>query len=331
LFAVGVVGSCAGPVAEGEGEGEEGEGEEGEGEEGEGEGEGEGEAFSARFVAVGYGGRRLTSEDGRAWTNDVEDAAAGGDDDDLLRGSCAGTLNGARIVLAVGGSAQGRVMRSVDGGERWTEIVDDEGWIGACAFDGSTFVFVGSARSARSLDGGLTLVDRETHFLEPGGSWEMRDVIFVDELGRFVAAGDLGVSTSDDGVVWTDPTGPQNLFRVAHGNGVVVVMGPSVRASSSDLLAFNDQATASINDIVFAEGRFLIVGEGFRQTSANGVDWVQENQPAMARVVFGVVDGAPVYVGAQFSDRRRLSSDGISWEDVANDDGNAIDDLVFIP
>src|SRR5688572_27729099 len=94
LVAAFVVACPAPPTEGGEGEGEEGEGEEGEGEgegeEGEGEGEGEegeGEVnASARFIAVGYGGRRLTSLDGRAWQNDQEDNANGGDDDQLLRG-----------------------------------------------------------------------------------------------------------------------------------------------------------------------------------------------------------------------------------------------------
>ncbi len=325
------------PPREGEGEGNEGEGEE------VGEGEGEGADVSARFVAVGYGGRRLTSTDGRAWDNDVEDVAGGGDDDQLLRGACTGVVDGVTVVLAVGGSAAGRVLRSVDGGLSWTAIVDDDGWIGACAFSGHEFVFVGSARSARSVDGGLSLVDRGVHF-EKGGNWEMRDVAFVaqpDGDGQFIAVGDLGVSTSSDGVAWTAPAGPQNLFRLtssADGETVVVV-GPSLRASSpsTNLVDWNEQAGSGFGDVGFAralnggQGLFLVVGEGFGETSPDGVTWTRQAQPAMARLVVGVVDGVETVVGANYADVRRLSTDGVTWQDVANDGGNAIDDLVFVP
>ena len=309
-------------VGEGEGEGAEGEGE-GEGAEGEGEGEGEG---GARFVAVGYGGRRLTSVDGRVWDNDIEDAANGGDDDNLFRGVCAGVVDGVTVVLAVGGSVQGRVARSIDGGASWTQIVDDDGWIGGCAFHDSVFVFVGSARSARSLDGGLTLVDQATHFLA-NGNWEMRDVEVVD--GVFVAVGDTGVSTSIDGVTWPDPSGPVDVFRIAAGNGVAVVVGAGKHATSSDLVVWDEVADGA-NDLVFAEGQFLLVGEGFRLTSTDGATFLRANQPAMGRVSFGVVDGVPTWLGANFSDVRRLSTDGENWTDVANDGGNAIDDIVFV-
>jgi hypothetical protein len=51
----------------------------------------------------------------------------------------------------------------------------------------------------------------------------------------------------------------------------------------------------------------------------------------MSRVAFGLVNGQPRYVGANFPDQRRVSSDGVTWTDTARDDQNAIDDFVFVP
>ncbi len=299
---------------------------EGEGEPAEGEGEGEGEIASPRFIAVGYGGRRLTSADGSAWGNDVAVVEGGGDDDNLLRGVCAHD----GVVLAVGGSGHGVVRRSIDGGESWTTTVNDaRGWIGACAFNhDGVAVFVGSARSSRSVDGGVTLIDHENRFYA-GGNWQMRDVIVVDDT--FVAVGDLGVSNSVDGINWTDPAGPRNLSRAAHGNGHTVVVGGALHAHSTDLTTWTETAHGGVGDIVFADGGFLIVGEGFDLSSVDGVEFVQHAQPAMSRVAVGVVDGASVYVGINYPDVRRTSSDGRTWSEPIRDDKNAIDDLLFVP
>lgn len=305
------------------------------GPEGEGEGEtGEGEPLSARFVAVGYGGRRLTSGDGEGWENDVEDVAQGGDDDRLLRGVCAGSVGGETVVLAVGGSARGRVLRSVDGGVTWTLAVDDDrGWIGACAIDDEgVVIFVGSARSARSLDGGRTLVDHAVQFF-PAGGWQMRDATI--DGGRFVAVGDLGVSTSDEGVTWSAPAGPRGLARIARGDvfGVTrfVMIGFGVRATSSDLVAFSEAPLRNGGDVVFFDDRFLIVADGAQQVSTDGVAFTDAARPALSRVAAGVVNGRTRLVGANFPDVRRVSDDGgATWRDVAREGENAIDDLVFV-
>jgi hypothetical protein len=271
----------------------------------------------------------LTSADGLVWSNDVAEVDNGGDDDRLLRGACVGVVDGQTTVLAVGGSALGVVRRSIDGGASWTVVDDELGWIGACAFnDDGVAVFVGSARSARSLDGGLTLVDHDTHFGE-GGSWEMRDVIAVDS--GFVAVGDLGASISSDGVAWTEPAGPAGLSRVASGNGILVAVGSGQLAHSPDGVTWTTlDAGGTVNDVVFAEGRFLIVGEGFTLSTVDGTAPQRQSAPAMGVVTVGVVDGQTVYVGSGWPDARSRSTDGITWSAVARDDRNAIADLVFL-
>ena len=206
------------------------------------------------------------------------------------------------------------------------------GWIGACAFGhdeaGAVVVaFGGSARSAASIDGGLTFSTVGRQFVG-GAGWGTRDLEFIGD--RFVAAGDLGVSTSGDGVTWTVPAGPGRLSHLTHGNGLTVVISGGIQASSADFVNWT-QSSGGGGDVIFAEGRFLIVGDGFRQTSTDGVTWTRAGQPPMSRVKFGVVNGQPRYVGANFPDQRRTSSDGITWTDTARDNGNAIDDLIFVP
>ena len=173
----------------------------------------------------------------------------------------------------------------------------------------------------------MSLVDHASHFLE-GGNWEMRDVIVSS--GVFVAVGDLGVASSDDGVTWTAPVGPRDLFRVASTGSVLVAVGLNKHARSTDLTTWTEVAVGGIGDVVFADDRFLIVGEGFGLTSSDGLNFVEHAQPAISRVAVGVVGGTSLYVGFNYPDVRRTSRDGRTWSEPARDDKNAIDDVIFV-
>ncbi len=322
-----VVGEGEGDVlGEGEGEGDvvgEGEGEgEGEGDvlgEGEGEGdiaEGEGEMEApAFFFAVGYGGRRLTSLDGHVWQNDHSDVAHGGDDDDLLRDACFGH----GVYLAVGGSRVGRMLTTTDGVD-YSQFTDDRGWLGGCAFGNGMFVAVGSDRSIRSLDDGVTWTDPTTQRVG-GLNWQARDLAFG--AGRFVAAGDHGLSTSIDGVAWSTPTGP-SMEHVAFGRGIWIALGDGSRGRSTDGVHWTFEGGGG-RDVVFDGERFVSVGGFGVQTSSDGVAWQQQPGPGQELVAYG----RGVYVGATWSNRRRASNDLVGWSEVGSDDGNALAALVF--
>ena len=261
------------------------------------------------------------------WDNDVEDGAGGGDDDNLLRGVCAGD----GVIIAVGGAGNGRALRSIDGGATWTVSELGSGWLGGCAFgvvgDDRVFAAIGSGRAIRSVDGGLTWIDPEAH-REGGRNWEMRDVAFLH--GRFVAVGDTGTSTSVDGTGFSAPTGPPNLFRVAAGNGVWVAVGSGLRARSVDGITWTDEPTGG-RDVAFAGDHFVMAGAGQLFFSPDGQEWESRGGPTFERLVAGEVLGQTVYIGTLWPDARRRSTDGTNWDEVARDGGNAIDDLVFVP
>ena len=318
-------------------DGDDGEGGDGDGDDGDGDdGDGDGAAGPAFFVAVGEGGRRLVSAAGETWQHDVAEVDDGGDDDRLFRGVCAGVVQGQRVLLAVGGSARGRVLRSVDDGVSWSLAVDDDrGWIGACAIDDAgVAVFVGSGRSDRSLDGGRTLIDPGTQ-RGAQGNWQLRDVVVAGDV--FVAVGDAGVSTSVDGVVWSEPRGPRGLSRVAVGvfGGTMraVAVGASVRATSADLSSWSESPIDGGRDVVCDGARFVVVGIGLRQVSTDGVSFAVSGGPAIERLAVGVVDGRPRFVGVRYPDRRQISDDAEIWTDVAagGASGNALVDVVFVP
>ncbi len=59
------------------------------------------------FVAVGYGGRRKSSEDGIHWQNDTKWAADGGDDDNCLFSI---VFAQGKFVAVGGGASKGHVV-----------------------------------------------------------------------------------------------------------------------------------------------------------------------------------------------------------------------------
>jgi hypothetical protein len=302
---------------------------EGEGAAGEGEGEGvagEGEGTSSPFfVAVGFGGRRMSSADGTAWSNDASDAQNGGDDDNLLRGVCTGVANGKRLAVAVGGSIKGRILTSTDGATWTTALSDDLGWLGGCAFnaDGSIIVAAGSGRAIRSVDGGATWTDPQVEFFG-GNGWQLRDVAFLG--GVFGAVGDAGTSTSSDGVTWTAPSGPTKLAHVAAGNGAWVAVGNDQRAHSSDAINWTVDAVSGVQSVTFDGSRFVVVGNFLAQFSSDGASFDEHSiAPAPNLIAFG----ANAYVSSSFPNARQISTDALTWSDVASDQGNPLSAIAF--
>ena len=102
------------------------------------------------FVAVGYGGRRITTVDGVTWRNDVEFAANGGDDDNCLFS----VAFGKEKFVAVGGGAArwGRIMTTRDGRD-WKEVKTYRFRVNPVLFGNGMFVAGTSKQLEVSGDG----------------------------------------------------------------------------------------------------------------------------------------------------------------------------------
>ena len=122
----------------------------------------------------------------------------------------------------------------------------------------------------------------------------------------------------------------QQAIQAQANSAIAKSAGAAVSAVSVNGVDWSNAGEGG-NDIVFGDGRFVIVGEGYGIVTENGVDATRHNQPPLGRVAFGVVDGAPTWLGFNFPAVRRVSTDGESWQNVADDRGNAVDDLLFLP
>ncbi len=273
-----------------------------------------------RFAAVGYGGRRIVSDDGTEWRDEVFDIVGGSDDDLQFRGV---TVGDGRF-FAVGGSGEARYASTTDG-VVWSTHEDDDGWLGGVAYGEGVWVAAGgNGRRVRSEDGesfATVTVDYAAHF---------RDVAFGG--GAFVAVGDSGRrARSDDGVSWThDVTGGGGFTDVAYGNGAFVAVGPGRRIRSVDGTSWDHEVAGGGRSVVFGDGEFLVVGGTTAYTSPDGAEWTSHTLNRPVELV-AYADG--IYVGSAWTNAGPTflrSTDGLAWEQVGSG-GNGLSSMVGAP
>src|SRR5579884_84998 len=88
------------------------------------------------FVAVGYGGRRISSRDGQAWENDQRWSDVAADDDNVLFNVAYGFD---RFVAVGGGARIGHILTTMDGRE-WHELPQVKGRVATIVFGSGRFI-----------------------------------------------------------------------------------------------------------------------------------------------------------------------------------------------
>ena len=283
------------------------------------------------FVAVGYGGRRMSSVDGKTWENETQWVENGGDDDNLLRGACYG--NG--LFVAVGGSQQTRIVTSRDG-KTWEEPnVERIGWLGDVAFGNEHFVAVGNGGAyLRSRDGKTWTDHNRVKEKEQRWPRHFRKIVFGN--GVFVAIGDQGRRTiSKDGVEWThDQSIDQSIAQsdIAFGGGRFVIVGQNSYVNSSTDGITWDQARGLSDEIrITAVGwdgsHFIAAARQTGYTSADGLNWSPLNLSTRLPSRMFAVGGR--FIGTDWKSRMSTSADGVTWEFGQDDKKNAITDVAF--
>ena len=140
--------------------------------------------------------------------------------------------------------------------------------------------------------------------------------------GVFIAADDRGdVFTSPDGLTWTT-TGSVStnvLSRIAYGSGRFVAFSTSGNLLSSEngsVWTVRASATNVFQDIIFANGLFVIVGTDRTMTSADGINW-SANMGALPVVPFtpaaAVAYGNGLFAVVRNSSAIYTSPDGVAW------------------
>jgi hypothetical protein len=291
---------------------------------------GETPARDAIAVAVGYGTRRVRSEDGLEWTDFVEVDPDGGDDENLLRGIGYGD----GVFLAVGGAGLGFSMRSFDG-ITWqdeTHVFDafasDVAWL-----DGTFVAAGGNGLRMRSLDGGVTWQDMGPYY-----SGHFRAIAagngVVVAVGHTYGDTNIGiVDTTSDGASWSGEQlvgAPYAGLGLAFGAGVFVSRDEAgaVRSSSDGVewggvLELDDGGA-----VLFADGRFVTADIGAYWTSEDGTTW-DELAADDVRTPVGFVAGQWLTLG--WPATIDASADLLSWQNVFAPGGSGLTDVAVGP
>jgi hypothetical protein len=261
------------------------------------------------FVAVGYGGRRVSSKDGITWTGDVEDVPKGGDDEWLLRD----VGYGGGSFVSVGWHVKTAPFSA--SAIAWTDAGKMGQWLGGIAYGKGKWVAAGGwGRRAYSTDG-KTWKDGG----DGGLHGAFRGLAFggaTSGEGRWVAVGDGGRrSTSLDGVAWEEGTGDSasGLGEVAYGGGTFVAIGGKTVLRSSDGKTWKSSTVAVDLDSVAWDGaRFVAIGSGKALASTDGASWSELGSGPSGALAWG--NGA--FVATAWGGAVFRSTDGKSWTKV---------------
>jgi hypothetical protein len=240
------------------------------------------------WVAVGYGGRRLSSSDGATWENDQRWSDESKDDDNVLFNVAYGRAANAKAgrFIAVGGGAKiGHIVWTEDG-KAWTELASHKGRVATIAFGRDRFVAAHDAELLYTLDGETFTAGEK---LDWKGSVHARKSAFGDGEGgaMFVIIGDVDLQGEPQRVGW----------RAATADGVT--------------FAKAEHHTPEARDIAFGAGHFVVVGPaGMIESSHDGLNWTRRE--ADPNEDFQDI----AWTGKRFIVRGKdtwISSDAVSW------------------
>lgn len=278
-------------------------------------------------VAVGYGTRRVRSEDGIVWTDFVEVDPAGGDDNNLLRG----VGYGAGTFIAVGGATEALVLTSPDG-VQWQTIASGIGaFLSDVAWQDELFVAAGgNGERALSSDGGVSWSSTGEYYAGHFREIAAGNGVFV-AAGHTYGDGMVGMwSTSTDGTTWSEvQTGgaPIQDGGLAFGSGTFVVRDSAgALSTSSDGASWTPASPqlAGAGSVMYAEGEFITAAEDGIWRSGDGATW-QMVGPSNGRRVTSFVDGQYLSLGWPLA--IAASSDLAQWQTVFMQDGPGLTDV----
>ncbi len=265
------------------------------------------------FVAVGYGGRRISSRDGAIWDNDQRWSDVVADDDNVLFNIAYGL---GRFIAVGGGAKIGHIVTTRDGKE-WTELPQVKGRVATIVFANSGHA--GAARFIAGHDSELLWSSDGEHFqqgqkLDFKGSVHARKSACGDtEAGYMtVIIGDVDLwsekrrvswrAATADGETWVSQTLETLEVRgIAYGAGHFVVVGPKGLIEQShdgqNWMRCEIGTDGDFQSVIWSGSTFIAKGRE-TWTSPDGLAWTKEEKTLPCEPVFG---------------REGLSGIGVSW------------------
>jgi hypothetical protein len=287
------------------------------------------------FVAVGYGGRRISSTDGMTWQNDQRWSDEAKDDDNVLFNISYGL---GRFIAVGGGASIGHLLSSSDG-KTWIELPRVKGRVATIAFGNGRFVAGHDAELLYSTDG--TTFEKGAKFEVKGSLHARRSAFGSGEAGpRFVIIGDADLSETKTRVAWRGST--EDGARVtsmdvdtppardiAYGSGHFVVVGPKgLIESSHDGQSWKRHEAPEENDfsrVVWTGSRFLVGGGKSAWTSPDGLTWSPESGSIPGTIALAGDLPKPFGIAFSWGGNIHVSDDLQTWRKVAVPPGPSLE------
>ena len=284
-------------------------------------------AADCLFVAVGGGGRILTSRDGMMWDKVNEWDNKWADDSNLLHSAAAGL---GKIVVAGGGgwtreTQAGHILVSNDGKE-WRDVAKYPQRVIPVLFHGERFVAGGSNGLLWSTDGekwnvGVT-PDELKAKRAAASATPMKGVNFRKGAagnGIFLITGDAdgkvswSVTTRDGKSIESFTVGSPPVGGVAFGAGKFLIAGRDGVFTSTDALKWNREENAPADELWRVEwsgSEFITSGKKGSYRSADGTAWKPFGKKAPGWIAAAGPHG---YVALNWGANLSFSLDGEKW------------------
>jgi hypothetical protein len=270
------------------------------------------------YVAVGAGGRIMTSPDAIKWTTQRSPTSMD------IYGIASGALNGVHWFVATAGGESigtgGLILKSRDGFNWETNLVDRP--VFCVAYSGSSFLVGGANRLFQSGDL-TTWAKRETprqDQVETAVSLTYGGGLFVltTALAGYDGRGYRLFFTSNDGVKWERMMDRAGEWWYRYG---AVAFGPDlgyliVGYHANDPAGRNDGGEHYYASQFWHEGAFdNNSGRWAHVGSLDGTTWTERSKPDDTGL-FGVTYGDGTFVAVGNNGTVCLTSDGIAWQKI---------------
>jgi hypothetical protein len=276
------------------------------------------------FVAVGYGGRRMTSRDGQVWENVQQWAEKGGDDANNLMGLAFG--KGRFVCVGGGGFSRetqaGHILVSTDGKE-WREVAKYPFRVNPVLFGGERFVAGGPMKNLLWSADGEQWSEGEKVTLPPeipGWAFWFRNGAAGN--GLFAFMGNAGkeqkiwwcLTTRDGQKIEKISFDAPGLRGLAFGAGKFVAVNPDGLSTAADAQAWQPVAGAPQDEfrgIVWDGKQFILTGKAGTYSSPDGMAWKPFGKAPPGTIVSA---GERGLIATGWPGKMSYSADGQSWK-----------------
>jgi hypothetical protein len=281
------------------------------------------EAPAGIFVAVGYGGRRMSSRDGIHWENVQQWVNKAEDDSNNLISLAYG--KGKFVAVGGGGWSRdtqaGHILVSSDGAH-WRETKKMAFRISPILFTAGKFVAGGPEHQLLWSDDAETWSESpkvEVPKGIPGWAFWFRGGIAGD--GTFIFTGNANtdqktwwcITTHDGKTIDSFASNLPPVNSLAFGAGTFLLVSGSAIYTTKDGKVWHKELgapTDKFRQAVYTGSEFFLSGEKFTYTSVDGISWKVLGKPIPCEVSWS---NGSLFIGTGWPGKVWTSSDGRNW------------------